>query len=67
VVLHTNAGSYTRDVRAAAGYLSGPAARVHFGFPKDAALEWLEVRWPDGKVSAVDALLAATLLTVTRE
>jgi hypothetical protein len=33
LVLHTSTGSYTRDVRAGSGYLSGDPARVHFGFP----------------------------------
>jgi enediyne biosynthesis protein E4 len=66
VVLHTSAGSYTRDVRASAGYLSGPPSRLHFGVPAGATLEWLEVRWPDGQVSVVDAPALGSLLTVTR-
>jgi hypothetical protein len=64
--LHTSAGTYTRDVRASSGYLSGDATRVHFGFPKNATLEKLEVRWNDGRVSTTDALHANTLLTLTR-
>jgi enediyne biosynthesis protein E4 len=39
---------------------------LHFGFPAGARLEWLELRWPDGAVSAIDAPSARTLLTVTR-
>jgi hypothetical protein len=66
LVLHTSAGDYTREVRASAGYLSGAPARVHFGFPAGASLEWLELRWPDGAVSAIDAPAAHTLLAVTR-
>jgi hypothetical protein len=66
LVLHTSAGDFTRDVRATAGYLSGPPARVHFGFPQGAAIEWLEVRWPDGHVSAIDAPAGRSLLTITR-
>jgi hypothetical protein len=65
-VLYTSAGTYYRDVRAASGYLSGDPSRVHFGFPADAALERLEVRWPDGKVSNVAPITAQALATISR-
>jgi hypothetical protein len=66
LVLYTSAGTYYRDVRAASGYLSGDPSRVHFGFPADAALERLEVRWPDGKVSNVAPITAQVLATISR-
>ncbi|MDP9311491.1 MAG: CRTAC1 family protein [Chloroflexota bacterium] len=66
LVLHTTAGSYTRDVRVASGYLSGDPARIHIGFPADAGLQRLDVRWPDGELSSIDTLHAQTLMTVTR-
>jgi hypothetical protein len=66
LVLHTSAGSYSREVQASVGYLSGAPARIHIGFPAGARLEWLELRWPDGAISAIDAPAAHTLLTVTR-
>ena len=66
LLLHTSAGTYLRDVRAASGYLSADPPRVHFGFPADAKLEGLEVRWPDGKVSIVDKIAAHKLLRVER-
>jgi hypothetical protein len=66
LLLHTSAGDYTRTVRADAGYLSSPPARIHIGVPAGAVLERLEIRWPDGAVSAIDALTAHSLLTVTR-
>jgi hypothetical protein len=66
VLLHTSAGDYTRTVRAEAGYLSGPPARVHIGVPAGATLSRLEIRWPDGAVSAIDAPAQHSLLTVTR-
>jgi hypothetical protein len=46
--------------------LSGDPARVHFGFPAGATLQRLQIRWPDGAVSSVDALSAQMLLEVTR-
>jgi hypothetical protein len=66
LTLYTSAGTMTRDIRASSGYLSGDAARVHFGFPNDATLQRLEIRWPDGKVSSVDTPASQTLVSVTR-
>lgn len=66
LALRTSAGAYYRDVRAMSGYLSGDPARVHFGFPADAQLESLEIRWPDGKSAVINAPTAHTLLTITR-
>jgi hypothetical protein len=67
LLLHTRQGDYTRDVRANAGYLSGPPSRVHFGLPAGSTADWLEVRWPDGAVSVVDSPAPGTLLSLTRE
>jgi enediyne biosynthesis protein E4 len=66
LVLHTSAGSYRREVQASVGYLSGAPSRIHLGFPAGAKPEWLELRWPDGAVSAIDAPPPHTLLTITR-
>jgi hypothetical protein len=66
VTLHASTGSYHRDVRAASGYLSGDPARLHFGFPADAELLALEVRWPDEAVSRIEEVEPGTLLAVTR-
>lgn len=66
LILHTSTGIYTRDVRAASGYLTGDPPRVHFGFPAAAQLVKLEVRWPDGQVSIVEKLELDSLLQLTR-
>ena len=66
LALRTDAGTFYRDVRAGSGYLSGDAARIHFGIPASAAPRALEIRWPDGATSAVGTLSPQTLLTVTR-
>ena len=66
VALHTDAGTFWRDVRSGSGYLSGDASRLHFGVPAGATLRSLEIRWPDGVVSAVTNPAPNTLLTVTR-
>lgn len=67
LVLHSSVGSMSREIKSGSGYLSGDPARVHFGFPGDASLERLEILWPDGEVSEVDAPGANLLLTVRRE
>ncbi len=66
LILHTDAGNYARDVRASSGYLSGDTARVHFGFPVGARPLRLEVQWPDGAQSVVNAPAPHSLLTLTR-
>ncbi len=66
LILHTDVGTYYRDVKVASGYVSGDAARVHFGIPKQAHLQQLEIRWPDLKVSIVDTPTISTLMKITR-
>ncbi len=66
VVLHTDQGDYYRQVRAASGYLSGDSTRIHFGFPVEATLQALEIRWPDGLISRVSQLSADTRLRIAR-
>ncbi len=64
--LTSSHGAYLRDVRSSSGYLSGDPARVHIGFPADATLAKLEIRWPDGVISELTGLTPNTLLEVTR-
>ncbi|MBI1279417.1 MAG: CRTAC1 family protein [Anaerolineaceae bacterium] len=66
VILHTDSGTYYRDVKAASGYISGDAARVHFGFPKGTHLQQLEIHWPNRDVSILDAPSINTLMKITR-
>ena len=66
LVLQSSAGSLSREIKAASGYLSGDAARVHFGFPAGTTLESLEVHWPDGTLSRVDSPAGNVILTVHR-
>ncbi|MCB0030631.1 MAG: ASPIC/UnbV domain-containing protein, partial [Anaerolineales bacterium] len=65
LVLHSEEGSYYRDLKAASGYLSGDPARVHFGLPAGANLT-LEIIWPDGLHSTITDLPIDSLVTVTR-
>ncbi len=67
LTLTTSAGTFYRDVRATAGYLSGATSQVHFGFPDDAVLERLEVRWSDGAVSVIESPPAWHRLRIVRQ
>ncbi|MEO0565176.1 MAG: CRTAC1 family protein, partial [Chloroflexota bacterium] len=68
ITLTTADATYTRDVIAASGYLSGDDATVHFGFPVETALQSMVVMWPDGMTTSVDAAAFSknTHLTITR-
>ncbi len=66
LVLHTDGGSYRRDLTALSGYLSGDSSRAHFGFAADASLERLSILWNDGLYSEIADLAPNTLVTVTR-
>ena len=67
VHVDTSTGSYLRTVRAAGGYLSGDAPRLHFGIPSGVALQAVRITWPDGRRSALPAPPINHLLTVTRQ
>jgi hypothetical protein len=64
--LYTDHGTYTRDIRALSGYLSGDPARVHFGFPLNTELQALEIVWSDGSQNTITDLTANQLLKIRR-
>ena len=64
--VQTNEGRYVRSLSAASGYLSGDAARVHFGFPQSASIEKIEIHWPDGVKSTFTNVRSNQLIRVTR-
>ena len=66
LTLHTSAGTFTRDVRVASGYLSGDPPQVHFGFPHNAELYSLEIQWPDRFITIIENPQTMSLLTVKR-
>ena len=53
VSLATSAGTYVRQMRSTAGYLSGEPPRLHFGLPAGARIDSLSIVWPDGLTSQV--------------
>ena len=66
LILDTSAGHLTRRVEAMSGYLSGDPTRIHFGFPTDATLNHLDIRWPDGTMTRVPDISANTRLQIQR-
>ncbi|HHW88605.1 MAG TPA: CRTAC1 family protein [Chloroflexi bacterium] len=66
VRLVTDQGMLLRDVRVGSGYLSGDAPRVHFGIPRGATIQALEIRWPDGASSRIAVQQPGIFLTITR-
>ena len=66
VHLDTSTGSYVRAVRAASGYLSGDAPRLHFGVPAGSRLLAARIVWPDGTPSLLRTPPLNHLITVTR-
>jgi hypothetical protein len=64
--LATSVGVMTREVKSLSGYLSGDTSQVHFGIPQGAAIERLEIFWPDGQVSFHDGVQPQTAIRVTR-
>ena len=66
--LHSSRGVWSRQMRVSSGYLSSVPARVHFGLGNATSDEllYLEVTWPDGKVSLIEQPPLGTLLKVRR-
>ena len=66
--LHSSRGVWSRQMRVSSGYLSSVPARVHFGLGNATSdeLMYLEVTWPDGKVSLIEQPPLGTLLKVRR-
>ena len=66
VFLNSSLGTMQREVLSQSGYLSGNDPRIHFGIPKDATLENLEIIWSDGKRSVIENPQANTILNISR-
>ena len=53
-----------REVKAGSSYLGQHDLRVHFGVGRAAAIERLEIRWPDGGTQVLEAVGIDQILTV---
>lgn len=66
LALVTDRGTFRRDVIAGSGYLSGDPSRQHFGIPGDATVTRLDILWPDGRGTSIDAPAVGQRLVITR-
>ncbi len=66
LALHTDRGTFHRDVRASGSYLSGEPSHIHFGLPAGVTPDTLEITWPDGAVTNKIDVPADQQVTVTR-
>ncbi len=66
IILQTSEGTLQRQVVSQSGYLSGDSARLHFGFAKNTRLLFLEVHWPDGKISRIEKPQPNQILKISR-
>ncbi|MBK8034299.1 MAG: CRTAC1 family protein [Chloroflexi bacterium] len=67
LVLNTSSGTYTRELQAVSGYLSGDPVRAHFGFPIGTQLEQLNIMWSDGVVTIVTDFGSDPFLIISRK
>jgi hypothetical protein len=66
VVTATVAGRrLVREVRAGSSYLGQHDLRVHFGLGRAEVVDRLEVRWPNGRVEAVQSVAAQQAVTLS--
>jgi len=66
LALVTDRGTFRRDVISGSGYLSGDPARQQFGIPGDATVTRLDILWPDGRGTSIDAPAVGQRLVITR-
>ncbi len=64
VTVKTSAGFLTRLCSAGGGFLAQHDPRLLFGLGDDKACEWIEVRWPGGKVRRLPATAAGASLRI---
>ena len=66
LALVTDKGTLRRDVIAGSGYLSGDPSRQHFGIGAEAIVTRLDILWPDGLGTSIDAPAVGQRLVITR-
>jgi hypothetical protein len=52
------------EVYAGASYLSQNDLRLHFGLAAATKMDWVEIRWPNGKVEKLENVAADAIYTI---
>ncbi len=66
IALKTDKRSMIREVQAGSSYLSQNDFRLHFGLGSGEKIEYVEVRWSDGKVEKISGVQPNRINTVTQ-
>jgi enediyne biosynthesis protein E4 len=64
VTIHAGGVRQIGEVRAGGSYLSQNDLRLHFGLGKSAKIDKVEIRWPSGKIEALENVAADSIYTI---
>jgi hypothetical protein len=53
-----------REVKSGSSYLGQNDLRAHIGLGQATRVDWMEIRWPDGRVERIDAPPINHIVTV---
>jgi hypothetical protein len=64
ITVKAGSRTFVDEVRSGASYASSSDMRVHFGLCANARIDWVQVRWPSGRLEQFDNLPADTIQTL---
>jgi enediyne biosynthesis protein E4 len=64
ITVKAGSRTFVDEVRSGASYASSSDIRVHFGLGTTAKIDWVQVRWPSGRVEQFENLPADTIQTL---
>ena len=64
VRVHAGERTWIDEVRSGSSYDSSNDLRLHFGLGQRSKVEWIEVRWPNGRSETFDGRDADLLVTL---
>jgi hypothetical protein len=64
ITVKAGSRTFVDEVRSGASYASSSDTRVHFGLGATAKIEWVQVRWPSGRLEQFANLPADTIQTL---
>jgi enediyne biosynthesis protein E4 len=64
ITVKAGSRTFVDEVRSGASYASSSDIRVHFGLGTTAKIDWVQVRWPSGRLEEFENLPADTIQTL---